>query len=155
MYSYYKRHSVVNIIFNSIDKYMRINPLIIVLVTILSLDVNSANFSVSFKDVDIKEFINTVSKNINKTIIIDPKVQGLVSIRSYELLDEEKYYQFFLNVLDVYGYAVVEMPNNILKIIPSRRAKNTVSQILSEADETYGDEIINRILNLKIYRLKI
>ncbi len=149
MYSYYKRHSVVNIIFNSIDKYMRINLLIIVLVTILSLEVNSANFSVSFKDVDIKEFINTVSKNINKTIIIDPKVQGLVSIRSYELLDEEKYYQFFLNVLDVYGYAVAEMPNNILKIIPSRRAKNTVSQILSEADETYGDEIINRIFKLK------
>lgn len=111
--------------------------------------VNSANFSVSFRDADIKEFINTVSKNINKTIIIDPKVKGLVSTRSYELLDEDKYYQFFLNVLDVYGYAVIEMPNDILKVIPSKRAKSSAVSILKDSVETQGDELVNRIFKLK------
>lgn len=107
------------------------------------------NFSASFRDADIKEFINTVSKNINKTIIIDPKVQGLVSVRSYELLDEEKYYQFFLNVLDVYGYTVVEMPNNILKVIPAKRAKSSVVPLKNNAETSQGDELINRVFKLK------
>ncbi|MFA3762284.1 type II secretion system secretin GspD [Yersinia sp. 2466 StPb PI] len=122
---------------------------ITIVLVFLPLGVNSESFSALFKDADIKEFINTVSKNINKTIIIDPKVQGLVSVRSYELLDQDKYYQFFLNVLDVYGYTVVEMPNNILKVIPSKRAKGSVVPTLRESGETYGDELINRIFPLK------
>lgn len=107
------------------------------------------SFSASFRDADIKEFINTVSKNINKTIIMDPKVQGLVSVRSYELLDEEKYYQFFLNVLDVYGYTVVEMPNHILKVIPTKRAKGSVVPLQDNAENPQGDELINRVFKLK------
>ncbi|HHL2560532.1 TPA: type II secretion system secretin GspD [Yersinia enterocolitica] len=107
------------------------------------------SFSASFKDADIKEFINTVSKNINKTIIIDPKVQGLVSVRSYEQLDEEKYYHFFLNVLDVYGYTVVEMPNNILKVIPAKRAKSSFIPLQKNAENPQGDELINRMFKLK------
>lgn len=122
---------------------------IIILTAILPMEIYSANFSASFRDADIKEFINTVSKNINKTIIIDPKVHGLVSVRSYELLDEEKYYQFFLNVLDVYGYTVVEMPNDILKVIPVKRAKNLVVALQKNAEESHGDELINRVFKLK------
>ncbi|WP_249192871.1 type II secretion system secretin GspD [Yersinia sp. Marseille-Q3913] len=115
----------------------------------LSIETSNANFSVSFVDADIKEVINTVSKNMNKTIIIDPKVQGSVSVRSYMLLDEEKYYQFFLNLLDVYGYTLVEMPNDILKVIPSKRAKGSVVPMLKENGEIHGDEIINRVFPLK------
>ncbi|WP_414826110.1 type II secretion system secretin GspD [Yersinia kristensenii] len=111
--------------------------------------VYGSHFSASFRDADIKEFINTVSKNINKTIIIDPKVQGVVSVRSFEQLDKDKYYQFFLNVLDVYGYTVVEMPNDILKVIPAKRAKNSVVPLQKNAEETQGDELINRVFKLK------
>ncbi|AIN17963.1 type II secretion system protein D [Yersinia rochesterensis] len=122
---------------------------LVILASYLPAVVYGANFSASFRDADIKEFINTVSKNINKTIIIDPKVQGVVSVRSFEQLDKDKYYQFFLNVLDVYGYTVVEMPNNILKVIPAKRAKNSVVPLQKNAEETQGDELINRVFKLK------
>ncbi|ARB86289.1 MULTISPECIES: type II secretion system secretin GspD [Yersinia] len=143
-------HLIYGDIFNNFINFMlvKLSKIIIVLI-LLPLSANSEGFSVHFKDADIKEFINTVSKNINKTIIIDPKVKGLISVRSYELLDQEKYYQFFLNVLDVYGYTVVEMPNNILKVIPSKRAKGSVVPILRESEETHGDELINRVFPLK------
>lgn len=114
----------------------------------------SSDFSVKFNDADIKEFINTVSKSLNKTIIIDPKVQGLISVRSYERLDKEKYYQFFLNVLDVHGFTVLEMPNNILKVIPSKRAKSSAPPILMKDDIFNGDELINRIIPLKYISAK-
>ncbi|CNH61844.1 general secretion pathway protein D [Yersinia thracica] len=122
---------------------------LMILSAYLPLVVYGANFSASFRDADIKEFINTVSKNINKTIIIDPKVQGVVSVRSFEKLDKDKYYQFFLNVLDVYGYTVVEMPNDILKVIPAKRAKSSVVPLQKNAEETQGDELINRVFKLK------
>lgn len=114
----------------------------------------SSDFSVKFNDADIKEFINTVSKSLNKTIIIDPKVQGLISVRSYERLDKEKYYQLFLNVLDVHGFTVLEMPNNILKVIPSKRAKSSAPPILMKDDIFNGDELINRIIPLKYISAK-
>ncbi|MDA5524494.1 type II secretion system protein GspD [Yersinia kristensenii] len=122
---------------------------LIILAAALPMVVYGSHFSASFRDADIKEFINTVSKNINKTIIIDPKVQGVVSVRSFEQLDKDKYYQFFLNVLDVYGYTVVEMPNDILKVIPAKRAKNSVVPLQKNAEETQGDELINRVFKLK------
>ncbi|EOO7835809.1 type II secretion system protein GspD, partial [Escherichia coli] len=43
-----------------------------------------AEFSANFKDTDIQEFINTVSKNLHKTVIINPDVQGTITVRSYD-----------------------------------------------------------------------
>ena len=57
-----------------------------------SLPAQSAEFSASFKGTDIQEFINTVGKNLNKTIIVDPSVRGKINVRSYDLLNEEQYY---------------------------------------------------------------
>jgi len=81
----------------------------------LSMSVAAVEYAANFKGTDINEFINIVGKNLNKTIIIDPNVRGKVNVRSYELMDEALYYQFFLNVLEVYGYSAVEMDNNITK----------------------------------------
>ena len=67
----------------------------------------ATEYAASFKNADIEEFINTVGKNLNKTIIIEPSVRGKINVRSYDLLNEDQYYQFFLSVLDVYGFAVV------------------------------------------------
>lgn len=131
-----------------------IHGMIFLFTLIMPLDIISANFSVSFKDVDIKEFINSVSKNINKTIIIDPTVQGLISIRSYEILDKDTYYQLFLNVLDVYGYAAIEMPHNVLKVISSKRAKGVVAPLPKEGVTFDGDELINRVIPLRYISAK-
>lgn len=149
-------HNKILLTYSNIDEvFSRLNLFFvnlfrfIILAAALPMVVYGSHFSASFRDADIKEFINTVSKNINKTIIIDPKVQGVVSVRSFEQLDKDKYYQFFLNVLDVYGYTVVEMPNDILKVIPAKRAKNSVVPLQKNAEETQGDELINRVFKLK------
>jgi len=80
----------------------------------VSANISAAEYSASFKGTDINEFINFVGKNLNKTIIIEPSVRGKINVRSYDLLNDEQYYQFFLNVLDVYGFAVVEMDNGVM-----------------------------------------
>lgn len=103
-------------------------------------------FSADFQGVDVREFINTVSKNLGKTIIVDQAVEGKVTVRSYEQLSPEEYYQFFLSVLDVYGYAVVNMPKNVLKVIPAKDGKRATLTPLD--DKTVGDELVMKIVPL-------
>jgi general secretion pathway protein D len=107
--------------------------------------VNSAEYQPNFKNTEITEFINIVGKNLKRTIIVDPNVRGKISVRSYDLLNEEQYYQFFLNVLQVYDFAVVEMPNGILKIVRSKDAKSSNIPVV-EATDFNGDEMITRVI---------
>lgn len=110
--------------------------------------VHAEEFTASFKGTDIKEFIDTVSKNLNKTILIDPSVQGTVSVRSYDVLNEEQYYQFFLSVLDVYGFAVIPMDNGLLKVVRSANAKMSGVPVADKNNPGKGDEIITRVVTL-------
>ncbi len=105
----------------------------------------AAEYQPNFKNTEITEFINIVGKNLRKTIIVDPNVRGKISIRSYDLLTEEQYYQFFLNVLQVYDFAVVEMPNGILKVVRSKDAKSSNIPVV-EGTRFDGDEMITRVV---------
>jgi len=99
----------------------------------------------NFKETDINEFINIVGKNLERTIIVDPNVRGKISVRSYDMLDEDQYYQFFLNVLQVYDFAVVEMPSGILKVVRSKDAKTSNIPVV-EGSARDGDEMITRVV---------
>ncbi|MGP9669749.1 type II secretion system secretin GspD [Pseudoalteromonas sp. AOP31-A2-14] len=115
----------------------------------LSLSVSAVEYAANFKGTDINEFVNIVGKNLNKTVIIDPNVRGKVNVRSYELMDEKLYYQFFLNVLEVYGYSAVEMDNGIIKIEKSSDAKKSNVPLVTEGDQVGGDVMITRVVRVK------
>jgi general secretion pathway protein D len=110
-----------------------------------SLELHAAEYQPNFKNTEITEFINIVGKNLKRTIIVDPNVRGKISVRSYDLLNEEQYYQFFLNVLQVYDFAVVEMPSGILKVVRSKDAKSSNIPVV-EGDRFNGDEMITRVV---------
>lgn len=76
---------------------------------------------------------------------MDPNVRGKITVRSYDLLSEEQYYQFFLNVLQVYGFAVVEMPSGILKVVRDKDAKTSNIPVI-EGTPFDGDEMITRVV---------
>ncbi|CAJ1824969.1 GspD family T2SS secretin variant ExeD [Aeromonas jandaei] len=109
----------------------------------------ATEYSASFKNADIEEFINTVGKNLNKTIIIEPSVRGKINVRSYDLLNEEQYYQFFLSVLDVYGFAVVPMDNGVLKVLRSRDAKTSAIPVVDGSNPGMGDEMVTRVVPVR------
>lgn len=109
----------------------------------------AAEYSASFKGTDIQEFINTVGKNLNKTIIVDPSVRGTINVRSYDLLNEEQYYQFFLSVLDVYGFAVVPMPNGIMKVVKAQNAKTSSIPVTDDTHPGSGDEMVTRVVPVR------
>lgn len=127
-------------------------PWACVALTALSLYSSSllaANFSASFKNTDIREFIDTVSRNLNKTILVDPSVQGTVSVRTYNVLSEEEYYQFFLSVLDLYGLSVIPMDNGMVKVVRSSVARTAGVPVADSKNPGKGDEIITRVVRME------
>ncbi|MDG3086852.1 type II secretion system secretin GspD [Vibrio hannami] len=106
-------------------------------------------FSASFKGTDIQEFINIVGRNLEKTIIVDPSVRGKIDVRSYDVLNEEQYYHFFLNVLEVYGFAVVEMENNVLKVIKAKDAKTSAIPVIDSGKNVAGDSVVTRVIAVR------
>ncbi len=107
-------------------------------------------FTASFKDTDLKSFIETVGANLNKTIVMGPDVQGKVSIRTMTPLNEHQYYQLFLNLLEAQGYAVVPVENNVLKVVKSGAAKTEPLPLTGEGHENFaGDEMVTRIVPVR------
>ncbi|WP_038911401.1 type II secretion system secretin GspD [Dickeya dadantii] len=78
----------------------------------------SKKYSASFREVEIKEFVATAAQILKKNIIIDPSITGQISVRSYDDLDENQYVDFFLNVMEAYGYSVVKIDNHTLNVVP-------------------------------------
>jgi len=139
-----------------IHKFKQLKQLCVVLITavtfsgILAVGQASANqYSPSFKNTDIVEFVTIVGKNLKKTMIVDPNVRGKVNVRSYDILSEEQYYQFFLNVLEVYGFAAVKMNNNVIKIIRNKDAKTSSIPVVGGNSRIDGDEMVTRIVEVK------
>jgi general secretion pathway protein D len=125
-------------------------------VAILSSGVVSApvyaaetQYSPNFKGTDINEFIDIVGKILGKTIIVDPSVRGKVNVRSYDLLTKEQYYQFFLNVLEVYSFAVVDMGNNRIKVVKAKDAKSSAIPVVGAENPGQGDEMVTRVVEVK------
>lgn len=110
---------------------------------------SAAEYSPSFKDTEIVEFVTIVGKNLKKTMIVDPNVRGKINVRSYDLLSEEQYYQFFLNVLQVYGFSAIERENNVIKIIRNKDAKTAAIPVIDSDGKIVGDEMVTRIVEVK------
>lgn len=106
-------------------------------------------YSASFQNTKIQEFVNTVSANLNKTIILDPAVQGSITVRSYDTFDEVQYYQFFLSVLEVNGFAVVEQGNGVLKVIRDKEAKTRAIRVADDSNPGKGDEMVTWVMQVR------
>ena len=113
------------------------NPIsICLLVCLLGVSALSQaeDFSVDMRDTDIKEFIATIGKLTDKTIIIDDRVKGKINIRSPRTVSASELYDIFLVQLGVSGFAVVDLGNNILKVIPSQGAKLEGIDVQTDGD---------------------
>lgn len=89
----------------------------------LTVGAEEERFSVNLKDVDLAEFIDSVGRITDRSFILDPRVRGRVSIRSQRKLTADEVYQVFLSQLRVNGFAVVEMDEKRLKVVPEQTAR--------------------------------
>lgn len=100
----------------------------------------------NLRNADIRAVIAEVSRLTGKNFIIDPRVQGKVSIVSSTPMSNKELYQVFLSVLQVSGYAAI--PNgNMTKIIPNMEAKTQSPDLLNQMrNPPRGDDMMVQVI---------
>lgn len=78
----------------------------------------------NFRDSDIMEVIRVVQDVTGKTMVIDPRVTGTISVMSNQAVDADAYYNIFLRALDVAGFTAVETEPGLVSILPSQEARS-------------------------------
>lgn len=80
-------------------------------------------YEVNFVDTDMGEFIDSVSRITGTTFIVDPRVQGKVTIRTVTRHTPEEIYDIFLAQLRAQGFAAVDLADGQVKIVPDQAAR--------------------------------
>lgn len=96
----------------------------------------------NLRNADVRAVIAEVSRVTGKNFIIDPRVQGKISIISTTPINNRELYQVFLSVLQVSGYAAI--PNgDVVKVIPNIDAKTQSTDLINTLKHPpHGDEMM-------------
>jgi len=89
----------------------------------LNLHAQDVSWTPNFRDSDILEVIRAVQDVTGKTMIIDPRVRGQITVMSSTAVDAATYYQIFLRALDVNGFTAIETSNGMVSILPTQDAR--------------------------------
>jgi len=96
----------------------------------------------NLRNADIRAVIAEVSRVTGKNFVIDPRVQGKISIISSTPMSSNELYQVFLSVLQVSGFAAIPS-GEIIKIIPNIDAKTQSPDLLNELKSPpQGDDMM-------------
>ena len=68
---------------------------------------------ITMQEAEIRAFINDVSIVTGNTFIVDPRVQGKVTISSEQSLSKREVFEVFKDVMRVHGYTVVRTATGV------------------------------------------
>ena len=103
----------------------------------------------NLQNADLRAVISEVSRLTGKNFIIDPKVQGKISIVSSKPMSDTELYQVFLSMLQISGFAAIPA-GNVTKIVPSSEARTMSPQeINSIPDSANVDDMMVQVIPIK------
>lgn len=103
--------------------------------------------TLNLKGADIGVLIQTVSEITGKSFIIDPRVEGKVTVISSKPMDVEELYATFQSVLRVHGFAAVPAGGEMVKILPDAMAVQDGGT--AALGSSGRDELVTRLIPVK------
>ena len=104
--------------------------------------------TINFKDTDIREVAEMVSKVTGKNFLIDPRVKGKVTVISSEPIDGDALYSTFLSILKTHGFIAID-DGTLVNILPSSvsRENAVYSEALDKA--IVNDEVEVQVIPIE------
>ncbi len=78
-----------------------------------------ASGSVTMREVDIRAFIEDVSNATGRTFIVDPRVNGRVTVLAQQSMSERELMDVFMSTLRVNGFVAVPSAGGAYRIVPA------------------------------------
>ncbi len=104
------------------------------------------SWKVNLQDADIKAFINEVATITEQNFVLDPRINGNVTVISNRALSRDEIYQLFLSVMQVNGIAAIDSGTTI-KLVPDNVAKQT-GVAVDLRGTTVGEALATRVIYL-------
>ena len=103
----------------------------------------------NLQDADIHSVIDLVAKLTGKNFIVDPRVQGKITITSAKPIANKQIYPLFLSILDVLGYRAISTEKDVVKIVPADSARFSSLPIIKQAGNQPSAQTIVKVIQLK------
>jgi general secretion pathway protein D len=123
--------------------------LTIVLIVVLQQTsiAQSNGINLSFNNADIEAVIQTVARVTNRSIVVDPKVRGKITLNSSRALTPEQAIDSLATALRLNGFALVNTSEGY-RVVTEADAKLQSSQTYTASAAVTGDQIITRVFQL-------
>jgi general secretion pathway protein D len=129
---------------------MKITKKLLLIYFLLIVSANNVfsqeTFILNYEDVDIKKVTQDIAQFSKKTIILDPRVKGRITIYSNANLNREQVWDVYLRTIQVNGFSAVS-ESGFVRVVPENEATrdNNISSISSSGDyQTLVIPLINR-----------
>lgn len=99
--------------------------------------------TLNLQDTDIRLLVETISDMTGKNFVVDPEVQGKITVISSQPIPEDEVYDLFLSVLSVNGYTTEEQ-GNVIKILPLSKSNPMYAQT-----DGHPDDMMTRIFRIE------
>jgi general secretion pathway protein D len=106
-----------------------------------------SQYVLNLREADIRAFIQDAARVTGRTFIIDPSVQGRVSVVTERPLSRSEYFELFLSTLRASGYVAVPAAGGALRVQPIAGAAASAPVGRSRGSSAFVTEIL-RVRNV-------
>ena len=103
--------------------------------------------NLAFNNADVEAVISTIARATNRSIVIDPKVRGKISLTSSQALTPDQAIDSLSTALRMNGFALVNTAGGY-RVVTEADAKLQSSQTYTSTTGVTGDQIITRVFQL-------
>jgi general secretion pathway protein D len=121
--------------------------LVLTLLVQQNIFAQSSGINLSFNNADVEAVISTVARATNRTIVVDPKVRGKISLSSSQALTPDQAIDSLSTALRMNGFALVNTAGGY-RVVTEADAKLQSSQTYTSTTGVTGDQIITRVFQL-------
>ena len=109
---------------------------VITIIIAFALNIESQEtFTLNYLDADISKVTQDIAKFANKTLILDPRVKGRVTIFSDSILTSDQVWSVYLRTIQAQGFTAIS-DGNIIRILPENEATRDYNLAINSPDIT-------------------
>ena len=97
-------------------------------------------WQLAMNDADVRDVVREVGAILDQTIVLDPRVQGRITVLSNEAHDREGIRRLFYSVLNAQGFAAVNEGDRLL-VLPASEAKAWANQQVDEIPSAFTTRV--------------
>lgn len=86
----------------------------------------------AMKDAQLRDVVQEMSSVLGTTVVLDPRVEGRITVISEEPLNREGVRRLFYSVLDANGFSIIDEGDRLL-ILPASEAKTKAGRLDAQA----------------------